>query len=58
WVNPKRTQVHVDLGDAYREQCDLRNAAASYRKALEIDPNLEAARERLAAIGDTPGDKS
>ncbi len=48
--------MHVDLGDAYRAQNDLRNAEASYRKALEIDPNVEAARERLAAMGAGPGD--
>ncbi len=53
-MNPKRPQVHLDLGDAYRAQNDLPNAAASYREALEIDPGLDAAKDRLAAVGAGP----
>jgi hypothetical protein len=34
---------------------DARKAIAHYRKALQIDPPLEAARDNLKLLGATPG---
>ncbi len=38
------------LGEVYRQEGRSDEAAAMYRRALEIDPAFESARERLAAL--------
>ena len=49
-LNPKSG----NLGWTYEAMGDERKAIAHYRKALEIDPSLEAARDNLTLLGATP----
>lgn len=48
--NPQSAQVQVMLGDAFAQSGDKDQAAASYRKALELNPQSEAAKKRLAEL--------
>ena len=49
--NPKSAQVQVMLGDAFAQSGEEDQATASYRKALELNPQSEAAKKRLADLG-------
>lgn len=42
--------VHVLLGDAWREQADWTRARAAYARACALNPRLDAARAALAAL--------
>ena len=54
-LNPKSALAYCNLGWTYEAMHDERKAIAHYRKALEIDPSLEAARDNLKLLGATPG---
>ena len=54
-INPKSALAYCNLSSTYEEMRDERNAIAHYRKALEIDPPLDAARDDLKLLGATPG---
>jgi tetratricopeptide (TPR) repeat protein len=47
---PESANVFDSLGDGYRAKGDTAQAIASYRRALEIDPNFAASRENLAEL--------
>jgi tetratricopeptide (TPR) repeat protein len=53
-LNPKSALAYSNLGWTYEAMGDERKAIAHYRKALEIDPSLEAARDNLTLLGATP----
>ena len=53
-INPKSALAYCNLGWTYEAMGDEREAIAHYRKALEIDPSLEAARDNLKLLGATP----
>jgi Tfp pilus assembly protein PilF len=46
----KLANLHAALGDAYREAGALRDAADSYRRALDHGPGFHDVRLRLAAV--------
>lgn len=46
---PAAARIHRGLGDFHRRGGNLETAASSYRRAVELDPRLLSARERLAA---------
>ncbi len=48
--SPRFAPAHQSIGVLLQQRGDLRGAAAAYRKALEIDPGLQAARVNLEAI--------
>lgn len=53
-TDPERPQLLVELGRVrLAELGDLRGALESYRRAIEIDPSHEVARESLEAMLDT-----
>jgi len=47
---PSSANVWDSLGDGYRANGQIEEAMASYRKALEIDPNFDASRRNLAEL--------
>jgi CheY-like chemotaxis protein/TolA-binding protein len=47
-ARPRRAEFHVLLGDAYRQSGDQRQANASYRRALRLEPRNREARARLS----------
>lgn len=49
-LDAKATQPHLRLADLYKSTGNREAAIASLRRALEIDPDLEAAQGRLAEI--------
>ena len=49
-MNPDSGMVHFLRGEAYSAQGDKAEAIKSYKKALELMPKLEAAREKLDAL--------
>jgi tetratricopeptide (TPR) repeat protein len=53
-LNPKSALAYCNLGWTYEAMNDERKAIAHYRKALDIDPSLEAARDNLKLLGATP----
>jgi ribosomal protein S12 methylthiotransferase accessory factor len=53
-INPKSALAYCNLGWIYEAMGDEREAIAHYRKALEIDPYLEAARDNLKLLGAAP----
>ncbi len=57
-INPENALVHAELGGFLAGVSELEAAAASLERALEIDPNLEAARKRLEAIRRQPGERA
>jgi tetratricopeptide (TPR) repeat protein len=48
---PDLAEAHVVLGHVYRANNLRSRALASYRKALELDPNNEEAHAQVAALG-------
>jgi tetratricopeptide (TPR) repeat protein len=53
-LNPKSALAYCNLGWTYEAMNDERKAIAHYRKALEIDPSLETARDNLTLLGAAP----
>lgn len=49
----KNPYTYLLMGDAYRKLIDGGNAVTSYNKALELDPNLAAAKNRIGKIYET-----
>ena len=47
---PKSSNVWDSLGDAYAEAGDIAKAKESYQRALEINPQNEGSREKLAKL--------
>jgi len=43
-------QVHLRMGMNYEKAGNLRSAISEYRRALELNPKLDAARKRLATL--------
>ena len=50
-ADPKNASAHVSLGDAYRKVGESKKAAEAYRKALSINPDYDAAIEKLEELG-------
>ena len=48
---PNRAQYHVALGEVYQSLKRPSDAVYEFKEALNIDPNLDAAKEQLAALG-------
>jgi tetratricopeptide (TPR) repeat protein len=48
--NPQSSPVQMFMGDAFAKSGDKEKAAACYRKALELNPQNEAAKRRLAEL--------
>ncbi len=51
----KNADTYLLMGDAYRKLVDGGNAVTSYNKALELDPNLAAAKNSIGRIYETQG---
>ncbi|MCB0532937.1 MAG: tetratricopeptide repeat protein [Lewinellaceae bacterium] len=49
-LNPKSWNAYDSLGDAYAAKGDTENAKASYQKALELNPNFTASKEKLEKL--------
>jgi tetratricopeptide (TPR) repeat protein len=49
-MSPQSKWAYYHLGEIYRQEGRADEAAAMYQQALEIDPDFEAARKRLAAL--------
>lgn len=49
--HPQAANAYDSLGDAYRAAGDRDAAIVSYRRALEISPGWQSARESLRALG-------
>lgn len=43
---PESSRAHIDLGDCYRAQNDLKKALASYSKAAQLDPDDQVAHSK------------
>ena len=50
-INPNSAPAYCNLGWTYEEIGEEQKAVDCYRKALEIDPSLEAARDNLKLLG-------
>jgi CubicO group peptidase (beta-lactamase class C family) len=48
---PEDANCHDSLGDAYRATGNLERAIASYRAALELDPDFAASKKNLEDLG-------
>lgn len=49
--DPKFAQAHFEMGEVYRAQDDIVNAAVHFTKAAEHDPDNDLPLEALASIG-------
>jgi tetratricopeptide (TPR) repeat protein len=49
----RNAETYLLMGDAYRRLIDGGNAVTSYNKALEIDPKLAAAKNKIGKIYET-----
>ncbi len=49
-LDPKFNETHMALGKTYSARQDLDRAAAAYRQALDLRPDLPAARSKLAFV--------
>lgn len=49
---PRNVLYHVNLGVLYHRWSRRLDAAAAYKRALDIDPEHRSARENLAKLGD------
>jgi tetratricopeptide (TPR) repeat protein len=47
-LNPRSPTAHLQLGIIHAEKRDYANAISNYKRAIEIDPQLEEAHFRLA----------
>lgn len=45
-------EAHYDLGSVYEIQKRKQDALSEYHKAIELDPNLEEAKAKIASIGE------
>jgi cytochrome c-type biogenesis protein CcmH/NrfG len=57
-LKTERMAAYCELGGIYRKRGDNSSAYDSYRNALEIDPELPAAREGIRALLPDPSDPS
>jgi cytochrome c-type biogenesis protein CcmH/NrfG len=55
--NPGHVDAYVVLGDLYRAGGLVSRAAATYRKALELQPGHPKAAQELASLEGTGGKK-
>jgi tetratricopeptide (TPR) repeat protein len=51
-LSPSNQWAYLRLGNIYYQERRTGEAAAMYERALEIDPDFEAAQERLSELGD------
>lgn len=49
-LNPNSWNAYDSLGDAYLAKGDIENAKASFEKALELNPNFTASKEKLEKL--------
>jgi len=49
-LSPQNKWAYVHLGDIYRQEGRMDEAAVMYKRALEIDPEFEAARQRWQTV--------
>ncbi|MGH7214745.1 MAG: tetratricopeptide repeat protein [Tepidisphaeraceae bacterium] len=49
-IDPRRAAAHNDLGRLLEAKSQIDDAAAHYRRALELDPSLDAARHNLDRV--------
>jgi tetratricopeptide (TPR) repeat protein len=47
---PKNAELHLEVGNAYSKTGNLEKARSLYKKALDLDPELEEAKENLAEL--------
>jgi Tfp pilus assembly protein PilF len=50
-VYPKSANVYDSLGEAYWKKGQEDQAIKNYKKALEIDPEMESAQNALTQLG-------
>ncbi|MCX6624391.1 MAG: tetratricopeptide repeat protein [Acidobacteria bacterium] len=50
-INPNNEMIHFYRGNVFMTQGDYAGAATAYRRALQLKPDLEAARAPLAQAG-------
>ncbi len=51
-LDPDSAVIYVNLGRCYESTGELPEAIASYKKALELDPNLQFAQKSLSYLSD------
>ncbi len=56
-LREKEARYHKKAGDGFYQQGRFEDAVASYRRALDLDPGFEAARERLLDTQEILGDR-
>lgn len=49
-INPTIAEYHFNLGEVLLQNGDLNTAIDSYKKSLEINPDLKAAKEKLLLL--------
>ena len=49
-INPEDANAEANLGSAFAETGDLKQAKLHYERALHLNPNHELARENLQQI--------
>ena len=52
--NPQSVSIPLTLGEVRRRRGENDKAIAAYRRALELDPNNQQARQRLTELGARP----
>ena len=53
-INPEDANAEANLGSAFAEIGDIKQAKLHYERALRLNPNNELARENLQLLGQTP----
>ena len=49
-IKPQSAEVHYNLGNAFIQQGNVKDAMQHYEEALRIRPDLTAARDALAHL--------
>jgi tetratricopeptide (TPR) repeat protein len=52
--NPRSGSIPFELGELYRRQGDKDKAVAAFQRVLTLQPNNQAARQRLTDLGVRP----
>jgi hypothetical protein len=52
--NPRSPSIPFELGELYRQRGDKDKAIAAYQRALQVNPDNPAARQRLTELGIRP----
>ncbi len=56
-INPEDANAEANLGSAYAEIGDIKQAKLHYERALQLNPNNELARENLQQLSRDPSQR-